>query len=110
MTSRPETNAPTRGLSSPLAGLAVLGAINLVNYADRYVLVGVQELIKRDQGLAGGSRDLTGALSDASLGTLAAAFFVVYMVASPFTGFLADRIARKHLIAGALVQIGRAHV
>lgn len=93
--------APRRSL--PFAALSVLTGINLLNYADRYVLAGAQELIKSDPGLSGGLRDAAGQLTDASLGTLAAAFFVVYMIASPFTGFLGDRFPRKYLIAAGVL-------
>ncbi|MGI5865189.1 MAG: spinster family MFS transporter [Myxococcales bacterium] len=98
-----EQPAAGRRGSLPFAALAVLTAINLLNYADRYVLAGAQELIKADPGIAGGLRDAAGRLTDASLGTLAAAFFVVYMIASPFTGFLGDRFPRKYLIAAGVL-------
>ena len=86
----------------PFAALAVLTAINLLNYADRYVLAGMQELIKADPGFTGGLRDDAGRLTDGSLGLLAASFFIVYMIASPFTGFLADRFPRRYLVAGGV--------
>lgn len=85
-----------------MAGLAALSAINFLNYADRYVVGGVQELIKADPSFLGGSRDTLGRLTDASLGTLTTAFVVVYMLVSPVTGILGDRVPRKYLVAGGV--------
>lgn len=83
--------------------LALLSAINLLNFADRFVLGGVQELLKRDPTFTGGARDAQGALSDANLGALTTVFVVVFMLASPVTGWLGDRVARKWLVAGGAV-------
>jgi len=85
------------------AGLLLLCGINLVNFADRYVVGGVQELIKRDPGLPGGMRDALGHLDDASLGALTTVFVLVFMLASPFTGWLGDRISRKALVFGGVL-------
>ncbi len=82
--------------------VAMLTAINLLNYADRYLIGGLQELLKGDPTFLGGPRDASGLLQDAGLGALTTAFFVVYMLASPFTGYLGDRISRKHLIAAGV--------
>jgi predicted MFS family arabinose efflux permease len=87
----------------PFAALAALTAINLLNYADRYVLSGVQELLKRDTSFVGGPRDAAGLLTDTSLGVLATAFMVVYMLVSPFTGYLGDRVRRKYLISTSVL-------
>ena len=82
-------------LASPrgaLVALALLTALNLLNYIDRYVLPGVQPLIQ-----------LEFKLDDAQIGRLTTAFFLVYMFAAPMTGWLGDRYRRKPLIiAGAL--------
>lgn len=85
------------------AALALLATINLLNFADRYVLGGVQELLKRDPGFSGGARDALGQLTDASLGTLTTMFVVVFMLASPITGWLGDRLPRKYLVAGGVL-------
>lgn len=66
--------------------------INLFNYIDRQVLYAVFPLIKTDLGL-----------SDGQLGMLASAFMIVYMLVSPFIGYLADRTARPKLIAASAV-------
>jgi predicted MFS family arabinose efflux permease len=74
-----------------LAVLIVLSAINFVNYIDRYVLAAVLESVRVDFGLG-----------DADAGLLGLMFMVVYMIASPFTGWLGDRSTRKYLVAGGV--------
>lgn len=93
----------TRPSGVAMTGLLTLTAINFLNYADRYVLGGAQELLKHDLGFVGGERGADGSLSDASLGLLTTAFVVVYMIASPFTGALGDRIKRKYLVAAGVL-------
>lgn len=63
--------------------LALLFAINLVNYMDRQVLYALLPLIKEDFSL-----------TDAQLGALASAFMAVYMCAAPPIGWRADRGSR----------------
>jgi len=77
--------APIR---SPRTILALLTALNLLNYLDRYVVAAV---------LAPMSKEL--ALNDTSAGFLATVFLVGYFATSPFFGALADRGQRKGLIA-----------
>lgn len=73
--------------------LALLTALNLLNYVDRYVLAGVQPLVQRAFHV-----------NDESIGALTFAFFVTYMFAAPLTGWLGDRFPRKPLIViGALL-------
>ena len=73
--------------------LLVLTLINLVNYLDRFVVAALVESLKHS--------DL--ALSDAQLGGLMTAFLLVYMVASPVFGALADRGAsRPRLLAAGV--------
>jgi MFS family permease len=74
------------------ASLLVLFAINLANYMDRYVVIALL-------GPIGKEFDAT----DWQLGLLAAAFIWVYMVVSPFCGWLADRIQRRFVVSGAVV-------
>jgi MFS family permease len=85
-------NAPTGEprLLSGAAGraLAVLTAINLLNYLDRYVISALLESLRAELWL-----------TDARLGTLATVFIVVYMLASPAFGVLGDRRARPPLLA-----------
>ena len=73
--------------------LAILFAMNLLNYVDRSVLNGMLPLIKEDWNL-----------SDKSLGLLVSAFAITYMFASPVFGWLGDRYVRKW-IAGAGVAV-----
>jgi predicted MFS family arabinose efflux permease len=75
-----------------LYALAVLCAINLLNYIDRQVMFAVFEPVKRALGF-----------SDARLGVLGSAFIWVYLLAAPFVGPLADRFPRRDIIAIALV-------
>ena len=80
----------------PRTALAVLTALNLLNYADRNVLFAVQPLVQDEFHL-----------SKAQLGYLTSAFLGFYMVAAPFVGPLADRYSRKLIIAfGAIFWSG----
>jgi MFS family permease len=80
----------------PRAALALLTALNLLNYIDRSVLFAVQDLVKAEFHR-----------SDAAFGLLTSVFFIFYMCAAPFMGPLAERFSRKSvIIAGALVWSG----
>jgi MFS family permease len=72
----------------PAVLLAVLTALNFLNYFDRFILASVAEII--------GKRFI---LSDTEIGTLSTAFMLGYFLTSPFFGFLGDRLQRKWLIA-----------
>jgi MFS transporter, Spinster family, sphingosine-1-phosphate transporter len=72
--------------------LALLLAVNLLNYIDRQVLYAVFPLIKADL-----------ALSDAALGLLGSAFMLCYMVSAPLLGWFGDRRSRTGLASGGLV-------
>src|SRR5689334_24633268 len=63
--------------------LALLMAVNLLNYVDRQVLYAVFPLIKADLSL-----------SDTALGFLGSAFMVCYLASAPILGFLGDRYSR----------------
>ena len=71
--------------------LTVLTAMNLLNYLDRWVPSAVKDLFKADL-------DMTDAQT--SLPTFA--FVVVYMLASPVFGGVADRFSRRWLIAAGV--------
>src|SRR5262245_18529295 len=73
-------------------GLAVLTAMNLLNYLDRYVVSAVLPLIKAELGV-----------SDAALGTLATAFIISYVVFSPIAGYIGDRATRKYLVSASVL-------
>ena len=72
--------------------LALLLAVNLLNYIDRQVLYAVFPLIKADLRL-----------SDTALGFLGSAFMLCYMVSAPFFGRLGDRGSRTGLASFGLV-------
>jgi len=77
----------------PLLVLALLTALNFLNYIDRYILPAVQPLIKQEFHP-----------SDTALGALTTVFFIFYMCCAPGIGFLADRTSRKTIITiGALI-------
>ena len=79
--------------------LALLTALNFVNYIDRYILPGVQEQVKHEFHV-----------SDAALGSLTLWFFVTYMCAAPLTGWLGDRLPRKPLIVLCALMISAVNV
>lgn len=80
----------------PRTALALLTALNLLNYIDRSVLFAVQPLVQDEFHL-----------SNAQIGYLTSAFLLFYMVAAPFTGPLADRYSRKLIIMlGAMFWSG----
>ena len=88
--AHPSTRLPA---SAAWTALALLTALNLLNYTDRYVLAGVQPLVQR-----------AFQVNDERIGSLTFAFFITYMFAAPLTGWLGDRFPRKPLIlAGALL-------
>ncbi|MGD0797301.1 MAG: MFS transporter [Acidobacteriaceae bacterium] len=79
--------------------LALLTALNFVNYIDRYILPGVQEQVKGEFHV-----------SDTALGSLTFWFFLTYMCAAPATGWLGDRFPRKPLIVGCALLISAINV
>ena len=72
-------------------GLAILTAINLFNYLDRWVVAAVVESLKKDL-----------ALDDFRIGLLATGFIVVYTLTSPLFGILGDRGSRPKLLAAGV--------
>jgi MFS family permease len=70
-------------LKNPKAILALLTALNLLNYLDRYVLSAVLKPIQVDLAVSG-----------FAAGTLATVFLVGYFTTSPLFGHWADRSAR----------------
>ncbi len=78
-----------RLLSGPAGrALAVLTAVNLLNYLDRFVFSALVESVRADLWL-----------TDTRLGWLMTGFIVVYMLASPLFGVLGDRKRRPPLLA-----------
>ena len=72
--------------------LALLLAVNLLNYIDRQVLYAVFPLIKADLHL-----------SDTALGFLGSAFMLCYMLSAPLLGWLGDLMSRIKVASGGLV-------
>ena len=95
--------APQNRANSPVAGaavaLALLTALNFVNYIDRYILPGVQELIRKDFGV-----------TDSQIGSLTFWFFLTYMFAAPATGWLGDHFPRKPLIIVCALAISAINI
>lgn len=83
--TRPQSRVPS--VAGATTALVLLTALNFINFIDRYILPGVQELVKRDFNL-----------SDERVGALTFWFFLTYMCAAPLTGWLGDRFPRKPLI------------
>ena len=80
----------------PRLTLALLTALNILNYIDRSVLWAVQPLVKQEFGV-----------SDAQIGLLTTTFVWFYMCAAPFIGYLGDRYSRRHIIAlGVMIWSG----
>lgn len=82
------SRAPRRPAPAATTALALLTAVNLLNYLDRFVVSALVESLKRDL-----------ALSDARLGLLATSFVLVYTFTSPVFGALGDRRARPPVMA-----------
>ncbi len=78
-------------ISSPRGVLALLLAVNILNYVDRQIVYALLPLISGDLNL-----------NDAQAGSLASAFMLVYMVAAPPIAWLADSRGRKPWIAGGV--------
>lgn len=92
----PQRKLPALQVAGATTALVLLTAMNFVNFIDRYILAGVQELVKQEF-----------ALSDERLGALTFWFFVTYMCAAPLTGWLGDHFPRKPLIViSALMMSG----
>jgi predicted MFS family arabinose efflux permease len=87
---RRATCTPAR-LTNPSAILALLTALNLLNYIDRYILAAVLPLLQDDLRL-----------SNTAAGALGTVFLVGYFTTSPIFGRLSDRAAvggRRRLMA-----------
>lgn len=86
------------------SAVALLLAINLFNYIDRYVLAAVEPLIRREFFPAASPGNAP-ATDDSRfwMGLLATAFLVSYMVAAPVFGWLADRFNRWTIIGAGVI-------
>src|SRR5213593_1511628 len=83
-------------MRSARLAVALLLAINVFNYLDRYVLAAVEPRIA--SALV---KDDPHAL--AKMGSLATAFLISYMVTAPIFGWLADRMSRWLLVGVSVV-------
>lgn len=79
-------------IKSRYAILALLTALNLINYLDRYIVTAIQPRIQESLGL-----------DDTRIAWVISAFMVGYMITSPIFGRLGDRYQRKALIAVGVV-------
>jgi MFS family permease len=72
--------------------LAVLSAINLLNYLDRYIMSAVLTPLQRDLRLGDGAAAWAGS-----------AFMLGYFISAPFFGYLGDRYPRRYLMLGGVL-------
>jgi len=79
--------------------LVLLTALNFVNYIDRYILPGVQELVKKEFHV-----------TDSAIGSITFWFFLTYMLSAPLTGWLGDRFPRKPLIVICALLISAVNI
>ena len=73
--------------------VALLTALNFLNYIDRLILDAVLPSVKADLGL-----------SNFQSGLLATIFLLGYFVTAPIFGALAERYPRRHLIAFGILM------
>lgn len=71
--------------------VALLWVVACLNYMDRQVMFSVFPLVRAEMGL-----------DDFQLGLLSTAFLWTYGLASPFGGYLADRLGRKKVLIASL--------
>ncbi|MFY0529306.1 spinster family MFS transporter [Archangium gephyra] len=95
--------SPTTAVATPSApassstrtsyyALLILSLINLVNYLDRYIVTVALPYIKQDFQL-----------TNTQAGYLGSFFMLVFMLASPVSGFLGDRLPRRYLVAAGVL-------
>jgi MFS transporter, Spinster family, sphingosine-1-phosphate transporter len=95
-TISPTTPSTHRILPGAGRALALLLAINLFNYIDRYILAAIEPLIS-DHFF--GIADET---AQAKTGSLATFFLLSYMILAPVFGALSDRFSRWMIVAGGV--------
>ncbi|MBV9491356.1 MAG: MFS transporter [Verrucomicrobia bacterium] len=76
----------------PHLSLALLTALNVLNFIDRNVLLAIQPLVKQEFHS-----------TDAALGLLTTAFFFTYMCCAPVVGWMGDRYSRKILLVAGII-------
>jgi MFS family permease len=90
---------PIRSVAGATTALVLLTALNLANYIDRYILPGVQELVKKEFRV-----------TDSQIGSITFWFFLTYMLSAPFTGWLGDHLPRKPLLIVCAVAISAVNI
>ncbi len=88
----PDATPAPRALPGARSALALLLAINLFNYIDRYILAAVEPMIRRDFFRPDDPN------APFKMGLLATAFLVSYMCLAPVFGWLGDRWRRWAII------------
>ncbi len=97
--SAPRTNLRSTPVAGAAVALVLLTALNFVNYIDRYILPGVQELVKKQFGV-----------NDSAIGSITFWFFLTYMLSAPLTGWLGDHVPRKPLIVFCALLISGVNI
>lgn len=88
-----------KAVAGATVALVLLTALNFVNYIDRYILPGVQELVKKEFRV-----------TDSAIGSITFWFFLTYMLSAPLTGWLGDHFPRKPLIVICAVVISGVNI
>jgi MFS family permease len=78
-------------LGGPFVALAILFAMNLLNYVDRFSFFAAGRHIQKALDI-----------NDEWFGVLGVSFMIVYTIVSPVMGWLGDRYSRKILLAGGV--------
>ena len=99
MAAATKPSFPVRSVAGATTALVLLTALNFVNYIDRYILPGVQELVKKEFRV-----------SDSEIGSITFWFFLTYMLSAPFTGWLGDHLPRKPLLIICAVAISAVNI
>jgi MFS family permease len=99
MAAATKLSFPVRSVAGATTALVLLTALNFVNYIDRYILPGVQELVKKEFRV-----------SDSEIGSITFWFFLTYMLSAPFTGWLGDHLPRKPLLIICAVAISAVNI
>src|ERR1035438_7267126 len=97
MAAATKPRSPVRSVAGATTALVILTALNMVNYIDRYILPGVQELVKKEFRV-----------TDSQIGSITFWFFLTYMLSAPFTGWIGDHLPRKPLIIICAIAISRS--
>ncbi|HYO71180.1 MAG TPA: MFS transporter, partial [Archangium sp.] len=88
----PSTTPTASATRTSYYALLILSLINLVNYLDRYIVTVALPYNKQDFQL-----------TNTPAGYLGSFFMLVFMLASPVSGFLGDRLPRRYLVAAGVL-------